>query len=187
MTFPAAPPSLRRVLVLNATYEPLSVVSQPRAVHLILADKAEVIETDDALIRSASLSFPAPLVIRLRYYVRIPYNLPMPLSRRAVFLRDNYTCQYCGAQPGKDQLTIDHIVPRSRGGRTEWENVVTACAACNRRKGSRTPEEARMKLARPVSRPRFWAMALMMGPGNEVWRKYLYSENGDDPGKGSPT
>jgi len=172
--FAAAGPSLRRVLVLNATYEPLSVVSQPRAVHLVLSDKAEVIESDSVPVRSQHFSFPAPLVIRLRYYVRIPHNLPVPLSRRAIFLRDGHTCQYCGAQPGKDHLTIDHILPRSRGGRMEWENVVTSCGACNRRKGSRTPQEAAMKLLQAPVRPRFWAMAMMMGPGNEVWRKYLY-------------
>ena len=173
--YPAAAPNLRRVLVLNATYEPLSVVSQPRAVHLILSDKAEVIESDEAPIRSQHVSFPAPLVIKLQYYVRIPHNLPMPLSRRAVFLRDSYTCQYCAVQPGKEYLTIDHILPRSRGGRTEWENIVTSCAACNRKKSNRTPEEANLKLMYPPTRPRFWAMAMMMGPGNEVWRKYLYS------------
>lgn len=163
--------------MLNATYEPLSVVSQPRAINLVLSDKAEIIERDDTLIRSQHVSFPAPLVIRLRYYVRVPYNLPMPLSRRAIFLRDGYACQYCGAQPGKDHLTIDHILPRSRGGRTDWENVVTACAPCNRKKGNRTPDEARMALLQKPVRPRFWAMALAMGPGNDVWRKYLYADD----------
>ncbi len=145
----------------------------PRAIHLLMADKAEVIETDGTRIHSVTASFPAPVVIRLRYYVRVPHNLPMPLSRRAILLRDAYTCQYCGSQPGRELLTIDHIMPRSRGGRTDWENTVAACGSCNRKKANRTPDEAHMMLARPPVRPRFWAMALMMIPGNDAWRKYL--------------
>ncbi|MCL5996151.1 MAG: HNH endonuclease [Chloroflexi bacterium] len=153
----------------------------PRAVHLLLSDKAELVESDTALIHSQSLSLPAPVVIRLHYYVRVPHNLPMPLSRRAILLRDSFTCQYCGVQPGREHLTIDHIMPRSRGGRTDWENTVAACGACNRRKGSRTPEEANMKLLKVPTRPRFWAMALMMVPGNDAWRKYLFA-NGNGHG-----
>jgi 5-methylcytosine-specific restriction endonuclease McrA len=165
---------LRRVLVLNATYEPLSVVPMPRAIHLLLSEKAEVIESDGLVIHSQSMSFSAPVVIRLQYYVHIPHNLPMPLSRRAILLRDSFTCQYCGTQPGREHLTIDHILPRSRGGRTDWENTVAACGACNRKKGNRTPEEAHMPLLRQPVRPRFWAMALIMGPGHDAWRKYLF-------------
>ncbi len=161
------------MLVLNATYEPLSVVPMPRAMHLLMSDKAEVIETDGTFIHSQSASFPAPVVVRLRYYVRVPHNLPMPLSRRAILLRDAYTCQYCGSQPGRDLLTIDHVMPRSRGGRADWENMVAACGPCNRKKANRTPEEAHMTLAHAPVRPRFWAMALLMTPGNDAWRKYL--------------
>ena len=161
------------MLVLNATYEPLSVVSVARALHLLLSKKAEMIESSDKMIHSAYLNLPVPTVIRLHYYVRIPYNLPLPLSRRALLMRDDYTCQYCGAQPGKEHLTMDHIMPRSRGGRTDWENVATACAPCNRKKSNRTPEEAHMKLFKPPTRPRFWSMALMTGPNNDVWKKYL--------------
>ena len=146
----------------------------PRAIHLLQSDKAEVIESDGLVIHSQTISIPAPVVIRLRYYVRIPHNLPMPLSRRAILLRDSFTCQYCGSQPGREHLTIDHILPRSRGGRTDWENTVAACGACNRKKGNRTPDEANMRLLRTPVRPRFWAMALMMVPGNDTWRKYLF-------------
>lgn len=145
----------------------------PRAVNLLLANKAELIEASDAALRSAQLTIPAPLVVRLLHYVRVPRNLPMPLSRRAILLRDRYQCQYCGAHPGKDSLTIDHILPRSRGGRTDWENVATACGTCNRKKGNRLPDEAHMQLLNPPTRPRFWSMALLTVPGNEVWRKYL--------------
>ena len=146
----------------------------PRAVHLLLSDKAELIESDGTQIHSQHTSFPAPVVVRLRYYVRVPHNLPMPLSRRAILLRDSFTCQYCGTQPGREHLTIDHIMPRSRGGRTDWENTVAACGACNRKKGNRTPEEANMKLLSAPTRPRFWAMALLMVPGHDAWRKYLF-------------
>ena len=148
----------------------------PRAIHLLMADKAEVIESDSLVIHSQRLSFPAPVVVRLLYYVHVPHNLPMPLSRRAILLRDGFTCQYCGSQPGREHLTIDHIMPRSRGGHTDWENTVAACGACNRKKANRTPEEANMKLLRPPVRPRFWAMALMMVPSNDAWRKYLFSK-----------
>ncbi len=161
------------MLVLNVTYEPLSVIPVARAIHLLLANRAELIEASDAVMRSANLQLPVPVVIRLLNYVRVPHNLPLPLSRRALLLRDNFTCQYCGIQPGRENLTIDHVIPRSRGGRTEWENVVAACAPCNRRKGNKTPDEANMKLDQPPHRPRFWAMALLTMSNNEAWRKYL--------------
>ena len=161
------------MLVLNVTYEPLSVVSVPRALHLVMINRAEVVEASSALIHSERLRLPVPQVIRLLHYVHVPHNLPLPLSRRALLLRDDFTCQYCGAQPGREHLTIDHVIPRSRGGRTEWENVVIACSACNRRKGNRTPEEAGMKLLRKPYRPRFWAMALLTMTANDVWRKYI--------------
>ena len=161
------------MLVLNATYEPLSVVPVTRAIHLTMNDRAEIIEESDQLIRSAHLTMSAPSVIRLRHYVRIPHNLPMPLSRRAILTRDSHTCQYCGTQPGRENLTIDHVMPRSKGGRTEWDNVVAACGACNRRKGNKTPDEAGMPLLTIPVRPRFWAMALATIGGHEAWRKYL--------------
>lgn len=163
------------MLVLNATYEPLSVVPMPRAMHLLLSNRAELIEATSAIIRSERQTFAAPSVIRLNRYVYVPHNLPMPLSRKAVLLRDAFTCQYCGAQPGREHLTLDHIIPRSRGGRMDWENVVAACAPCNRRKSNRTPDEADMKLLSAPTRPRFWAIALLSVPGNEQWRKYLYA------------
>jgi 5-methylcytosine-specific restriction endonuclease McrA len=164
------------VLVLNVTYEPLSVIPVSRAIHLLLANRAELIESGDTLLRSVNLELPIPVVIRLLNYVRVPHNLPLPLSRRALLLRDAYTCQYCGEQPGRENLTIDHVIPRSRGGRTEWENVVAACAPCNRRKSNRTPDEASMKLNKLPHRPRFWAMALLTMANNETWRKYLTSK-----------
>jgi 5-methylcytosine-specific restriction endonuclease McrA len=162
------------VLVLNASYEPLNFVSVKRAVVLLLKEKAEVVEAAKAKIRAERLALDLPLVIRLVAYVPLPRRLPLPLSRRTVLARDLYTCQYCAAQPGRADLTVDHVLPRSRGGLTTWENVVAACGSCNRRKGNRTPEEADMHLLSIPSRPRFVAVVLLgEAHAHEVWQKYL--------------
>jgi 5-methylcytosine-specific restriction endonuclease McrA len=167
---------MNQVLVLNATYEPLNVVSIRRAVLLLVKEKAEIVEATEAWLRSETMALQVPLVIRLVYYVRIPRRFSLPLSRRTVMARDHYACQYCGEQPGKANLTIDHIMPRSRGGETSWKNVITACGVCNRRKGNRTPEEANMPLLSQPSRPRYLAVTLLAGPrAPKVWGKYMYS------------
>lgn len=166
---------MSQVLVLNASYEPLNVVTVRRAVVLLLKEKAEIVEATQAWLRAERLVLPVPLVIRLVCYVRIPRGFSLPLSRRTILARDQYTCQYCGAQPGRAHLTLDHVVPRSRGGQTCWENVVTACAPCNRRKGDRTPQEAGMPEPRRPGRPRYLAITWLSGtPTPEVWEKYLY-------------
>ena len=166
---------MSQVLVLNATYEPMNVVSVRRAVLLLVKQKAEIVEAAEAYLRSERMTLPIPLVIRLVYYVRIPHRFSLPLSRRTVLARDHYTCQYCGTQPGKANLTVDHVLPRSRGGETTWENVVTACGPCNRRKGNRTPEEANLNLQSQPNRPRYLAITLMAGASApEVWDKYMY-------------
>ena len=166
---------MSRVLVLNATYEPLNVVSIRRAVLLLLKEKAEIVEAAEAWLHAEQIDLPLPLVIRLVYYVRIPRYFTLPLSRRTVLARDQYTCQYCQCQPGRANLTIDHVVPRSRGGETRWENVVTACEMCNRRKGDRTPDEARMPLQREPRRPRYLALTLLEGTrAPQEWNKYMY-------------
>lgn len=163
------------VLLLNATYEPLSIVSIRRAVVLLLKEKAEVLEAAENCLRAQDVAIPIPLVIRMVYYVRIPHSTMLPLSRRTVMARDQYTCQYCGAMPLKADLTIDHIQPRSRGGVTDWDNVVVACRSCNQKKGNRTPKEAQMQIARPPQRPRYVALAFLGEPTHrEVWSKYLY-------------
>lgn len=165
------------VLVLNATFEPLNIVTVRRAIVLLLKEKAEVVEAAEAQIRSQRLSFDLPLVIRLVYFVRVPRRLFLPLTRRTVLARDHYTCQYCGAQPPKSRLTVDHVVPRSRGGETDWRNVVTACMPCNQRKGQKTPEEAGMRLLASPQRPRYAALVLLgRAQVHEVWRKYMYNE-----------
>ncbi len=139
------------VLVLNATYEPLNVTSVWRACSLILSRKAEVLEAvPGQAIRSPSTTLPRPLVIRLVQYVKVPRFTSRRITRRALFGRDANTCQYCGSGV---RLTLDHVVPRSRGGGSTWENVVTACAPCNLRKGDRLPHEAGMPLARTPRAP----------------------------------
>ena len=130
-----------QVLVLNATYEPINVCSTRRAVNLILKEKAEVLEAGQRRLRSCHRTHERPNVIRLNYMVRVPRYEHRKITRRALFARDSYRCQYCGASA---KLTIDHVVPRSRGGGSDWGNVVTSCAPCNARKGDRLPHEAQM-------------------------------------------
>jgi 5-methylcytosine-specific restriction endonuclease McrA len=166
--------TMQRVLVLNASYEPLHVVSVKRALILLLKEKAELLEAAETSWRAETRFFPVPLVIRLVTYVRIPQRLHLPLNRRNVILRDNYACQYCGASASQVTLTLDHVLPRSRGGPTSWENVVAACTVCNQRKGDRLPDEAGMPLHRPPYRPRYLAIALLgEGTPRDVWGKYF--------------
>ena len=162
------------VLVLNASYEPLSVVSLRRAVVLLLKDKAEVVEAAEGRLRAETLSLPVPLVIRLVYFVHVPRQIGVPLTRRAVFMRDNFPCQYCGQRPARSETTVAHVLPRIRGGATTWENVVCACQRCNTHKGSRTPEEANMPLRRVPYRPMYCAVVLLAhAPVHESWVKYI--------------
>lgn len=133
------------VLVLNQNFEPLNVCDTRRAMVLIVVGKAEVLQNGRGVIRTPSTVFLRPSVIRLNYMIRRPRPRPR-LTRREVFRRDNYVCQYCG-QPTQEP-TIDHVVPRHRGGQHTWENLVTACPRCNRRKGGRTVQEAGMQLLR---------------------------------------
>lgn len=160
-----------KVLVLNASYEPLNITSWRRAVVLLLKGKAEQLEYKGREIYS---DFPLPTVIRLRYYVRVPYK-EIPLTRRNVLERDRHICQYCRAKG--DQLTIDHVIPRSRGGGDTWENLVGACVRCNVRKGNRTPKEANMTLLtqprRPYSSLHFEIIKHTKGNSNQEWKKYV--------------
>lgn len=167
---------MQRVLLLNATYEPLSIISVQRAIILLLKEKAELVEATAERLHAAYASLPVPSVIRLVYYVRIPYPVLAAPTRRSVILRDNFTCQYCGAAPGRAYLTLDHVLPRSRGGQGTWDNVVTACRACNVRKGDRTPEEAGMTLHKRLGRPHYLAFLLLSDAGaRDVWGKYIFS------------
>ena len=160
-----------KVLVLNASYEPLNITSWRRAVVLLLKEKAEQVEHNGKFIYS---DFPLPTVIRLRHYVRIPYK-DIPLTRRNILHRDAHTCQYCGALG--DDLTLDHVLPRSRGGQDIWENMVTACVHCNVKKGNRTPVEANMVLDQPPRKPYsslYFELTKHLHSGvHQEWRKYV--------------
>src|SRR5664280_2862699 len=152
-----------RVLVLNATYEPINVCTVRRAVVLLLKEKAEVIER-------ASMS--RPVVIRLVSYVRIPRDTHRrKITRRAVFARDDWTCQYCGS---RSNLTVDHVIPRSKGGNSSWENIVASCAPCNRRKGDRLPRQAGMHPRHAPRTPRAEIFIHVASPTiPAAWMKYL--------------
>ncbi len=161
------------VLVLNQSYEPLAVCRARRAVVLILQGKAEMLENGAGFIHSARQILPLPSVIRLEYLVKRPYRR-RKMTRFEIFNRDHFTCQYCGKQTR--QLTLDHVIPRYRGGQHTWENVVSACVACNRRKAGRTPQEAGMKLLRPPTPPRgnlSFTIPYHYRQTQHQWQKYL--------------
>ena len=163
------------VLVLNQNYEPLNVCDIRRAFRLLGNAKAELLERNHQVIHTPTLAIRAPSVIRLQYHVKRPQPR-VKLSRREVFARDRHVCQYCGAS-GRD-LTIDHVVPKHRGGRHEWENLVAACRSCNHRKGSKTLIEARMALLREPRAPRadvrYLFGSYLNDTRNEPWRNYLF-------------
>jgi 5-methylcytosine-specific restriction endonuclease McrA len=159
-----------RVLVLNASYEVLNIVRWQRALCLTLTGKAEVLEEMGVTVRSPSLSVPLPSVIRMRYYVRKPHML-VPFSRTNIFLRDRYTCQYCGAKRSMFELTLDHVTPRAHGGESCWENVVTACKECNARKSDRHIDDTELRLVRRPRAPQF--IPALQAACREEWRKYI--------------
>lgn len=162
------------VLVLNQNYEPLNICNAKRAIVMVINGKAEVLELNHREIHTASSMFHCPSVIRLVYLIRRPMPV-VKLSRREVFIRDNYTCQYCGVQT-KD-LTLDHVVPKHRGGKHTWENLVSACKACNHRKGGKALEESRMTLLRKPQAPKvspYYAIYRRVdSEPDEAWAKFI--------------
>jgi 5-methylcytosine-specific restriction endonuclease McrA len=160
------------VLVLNANFEPLNVCNLQRAISLLMSGKARMLEDGRGWIHTARTRYPRPSVIKLEHMVRRP-RPRVKLSKREIFRRDNFTCQYCGRQT--HHLTIDHVVPRHRGGGHRWDNLVAACPACNRRKGGRTHTEAGMPLRKRPAEPQATAAYLFDRhlPDNEGWKKYL--------------
>jgi 5-methylcytosine-specific restriction endonuclease McrA len=160
------------VLVLNATFEPINVCTVRRAVVLLLKEKAELLEHAEWQLHSASSTIDRPMVIRLVTYVRIPRDTHRrKITRRAVFARDDWTCQYCGA---RSNLTVDHVVPRSKGGASTWENIVASCAPCNRRKGNTPLRQAGMHLRREPRAPSPNVFIQVASPTiPAAWRAYL--------------
>ena len=177
------PPSARKpaimqdpVLVLNATFEPINVTAVRRAMVLMIKGVAQAEEIHHTQVPSASRALPVPSVIRLLAYRHIPQQT-RALSRKNILLRDRNTCQFCSRTLPASELTLDHVVPRSRGGRSSWENLVACCYQCNNSKGDRTPEEAGISLTR---RPRPFTLHTsrqlmrLIGNKDEKWRKYLF-------------
>jgi 5-methylcytosine-specific restriction endonuclease McrA len=173
----------RRVLLLNASFEPLSLVTAPKALALVWRRVAETLEIDRGVrIRSPRFVFDAPSVIRLTQYIDVRSRQNRVTNRHRIFARDRHRCQYCGRRGTAFDLTLDHLLPKSRGGRTLAENLVTACQVCNNRKGDRTPEEARMPL---ITNPAALYYGLERAAWRDAarsrpeWRKYLFLEDAE--------
>ncbi|MFT3899725.1 MAG: HNH endonuclease [Gordonia sp. (in: high G+C Gram-positive bacteria)] len=163
----------QRVLLLNATYEPLTVVSTRRAIVLTITGRAETVHVDEAhaIAHSEQLAVPVPSVIRLRHFVRVPYRAQIPMTRAALMRRDANRCVYCGSKA----TTIDHVVPRSRGGLNTWDNCVACCAPCNRRKADRLLHELGWTLHREPTAPkgRHWRLLATVSDIDPIWEQYL--------------
>ena len=162
-----------RVLVLNASYEPINVCTVRRAAVLVLKSRAEILERSEWSLHSENLTLPRPLVIRLVTYVKIPRDAHRrKITRRAVFARDLWTCQYCGTKRGT--LTVDHVIPRSRGGGSSWDNIVACCPPCNRRKGDRLPAQVGMNPSREPRPPKPTVFIHVATPEiPRAWEQYL--------------
>lgn len=174
-----------RVLLLNQTYEPLGTVSVARAVVMTFKNSVFVEELDgDRVLRSAHDQFPVPSVIRRRTYINVRRRREASgMKRLRIYMRDKFRCQYCGARKGAAELTLDHIMPRSRGGDNSSLNIVTACIDCNNRKGNRTPSEARMPLLTSQSALRVKLERVVLchyAEARTEWRKYLFMDVHDD-------
>lgn len=166
--------SMSDVLLLNFTYEALNVTSLRRALKLLLAGKAEMVESANGkVVHSARLILSVPSIIRLRYFVARPH-LEVPLTRKNILLRNNYTCQYCGSKDGKN-MTVDHVIPKSLGGKSTWENLVAACKFCNAKKHSRSPQQAQMKLLSKPRKPKLIPWRPFRKEVPEVWLPFLFS------------
>ncbi|MBN1875377.1 MAG: HNH endonuclease [Anaerolineae bacterium] len=171
---------MSQVLLLNASYEPMAIITLRRALSLMIRGRVEAACDESVTLQGSSTNLHIPVVIRLRYYVHVPQR-GVHWSRKAVLRRDKYVCAYCGAQIGDKQrgllltkldFTVDHIVPVSRGGKNTWGNTVCACAYCNHHKGNRTPHEANMKLRWEPKRPRVTYL-VASGEVPAAWKMYL--------------
>jgi 5-methylcytosine-specific restriction endonuclease McrA len=166
-----------RTLLLNSTYEPLKVISWQRAVTLMWLGKVEVVRSYEKDVRSVTFRVRMPAVVRLLRFVRRKQP-QVSFSRRNLFARDNNSCQYCGVRRETGELTYDHVLPRSHGGKTDWTNIVTCCVECNRKKGGRTPEQANMRLTRVPKRPDRLPGTITITIGlksaPDAWRDFLY-------------
>lgn len=167
-----------RVLVLSSSYEAINICSAKRALIMIFKGVAQMVEQNGRVVHSPSISIEVPEVIKLNRYIRLPYK-DITFCKKNVFLRDNHTCQYCGKKVSSSDLTVDHVIPISKGGRDYWENVVTACAKCNHKKGDQLPEDIDLFPARRPKKPSsatYLHLVRHLGQKKEKWRKYLFFE-----------
>ncbi|WP_373649455.1 HNH endonuclease [Schlesneria sp. DSM 10557] len=180
----------RQTLVLNRNWQPVGVASVARSLTLVVAERARIVDPanfqlytwsdwsrliphdDELFVQSVAFRIRVPEVITLTEYDRVPVNV-VTFSRRNIYKRDRYTCQYCGVKPGSEELTLDHVLPRSRGGTSSWENCVLACLACNNRKADRTPGEAAMPLRKAPARPAWKPLYAQQAVRIENWSKFL--------------
>lgn len=165
-----------RTLLLSQSFQPVKVISWQRALTLLFLGKVEVLETYDRDVRSTTFVIKMPAVARLLGVLRL-HKKPVKFSRVNIYGRDGYRCQYCGSKKTISELTYDHVVPRAQGGKTEWTNIVSACSACNARKGGRTPEQAGMKLIKKPQRPEAMPhviLTISRESAPDAWRDYLY-------------
>jgi len=168
----------KSVLLLNTTFEPLTVVTARRALKLLFSKKAHSIEEGSAFMQTIRARVRIPSVIQIVYDIRKPYMAPK-FSKRSVFIRDSYNCQYCGKHTPKP--TIDHIIPRSKGGKTSWSNVVTACHGCNNKKGDISLKEAGMRLIKEPHEPKFLVYSAVISPARvKKWERYFHPEKFDN-------
>ena len=168
-----------QTLLLNATYEPLPIVSWKRAIRMLFQEKVEVVEVYDREIRSITLTVRMPSVIRLLHYVKVGReHAKVKFSRHNLFVRDNYRCQYCRRQLPANRLTYDHVIPVAKGGGKNWENIVTSCVDCNREKGDRTPDEAGLRLLKkpsaPIGFPTKIHFMLSRSRAPDCWKTYIF-------------
>jgi 5-methylcytosine-specific restriction endonuclease McrA len=163
--------SNKKVLVLNQSYQPITITTVKKAVTLTWRNKVEMVETSDQVLHSPSMEYPMPVVIRLKNNVRYNPFRRVELNRRNLFKRDKNTCVYCGS---KENLTVDHVVPRSRGGKTTWDNVVTACHPCNNKKDNKMPEDVGLKLKIQPKQPNHLIFLTEETKLHEKWKPYLY-------------
>lgn len=183
----------RQVLVLNKYWVAVHICTVRRAISLLFQELARVVTDDfqthdfeswrelsiygrnaDSIIHATTFQMMMPQVIVLNHYHRCPPRT-VRFNRRNIFMRDKYTCQYCGCKPRKDELSIDHVIPSSRGGKTDWENVVLACTKCNTSKGSRLPQECGMIPNKPPKKPSWVAsfQPILTGDDQTLWQKFI--------------
>jgi len=161
-----------QVLVLNQSFQPLSITNAKKAIILIFLGKAEIVEKNGEFIHSVNDRFPLPSIVRLKRYIHVPQKRVM-LTRKNIIKRDNHQCQYCGKK--SVGLTIDHVIPRVRGGKDTWENLVCACVKCNNKKGNRTPEDVGLKLLKKPKKPNhIFFIRYAVSVIDTRWKPYLY-------------